>query len=282
MNIKVTADSTCDLSPELISAYDITILPLYIIRGGQAYRDMIDIRPQDLFDWFEAGNGICTTSSVNTEDYLNAFTQLLKEYDAVIHFTISGEMSGCYNNACLAASELHNVFVVDTRNLSTGMGHLVLDAAILARDSAMSAGEIYAHALSRTEKVEASFVIDSLTYLYKGGRCSALAALGANLLKLKPCIEVTDGVMTVGKKYRGSFACVLRQYVRDRLSNREDIDTRRLFITYPPAVSGEISKAVEDEVRRLMPFEEILHTHAGCTISGHCGPQCLGILFFRK
>lgn len=282
MRVKITADSTCDLSPELICDNHITIAPLYIMKGGKAYKDMEEISPRELFDWFDAGNGLCSTSSVNTADYTQLFSDCLKEYDGIVHFTISSDMSGCYRNACLAADGFENVYIIDSRNLSTGIGHLVLDAAELAASETMTAEEIYREILTRVDKVETSFVIDSLTYLHKGGRCSALAAFGANLLHLKPCIEVKDGVMGVGKKYRGCFRKVILQYVQDRLTGREDIDTRRLFITYPTAVPAEIAAAVEEEVRKLANFDVILHTNAGCTISGHCGPICLGILFFRK
>ena len=282
MNIIVSSDSTCDLSPELISQFDIRIIPLYIIKGGQAYKDMIEISPEDIFEWVDGGKGVCSTSAVNTADYIDFFSSLRRDFDAVIHFTISSEMSVCYANACLAAEEVGNVFVVDSRNLSTGIGNLVLDAAAMVREGELSAEEIYNAILAETGLAETSFIIDKLDYLAKGGRCSSLAAFGANLLNLKPCIEVVDGKMSVGKKYRGGFDKVILQYVRDRLKGREDIDPRRIFITYTKGVSRETADKVEAEVRSLIPFTTLYHTYAGCTVSNHCGTVCLGILFFRK
>ena len=282
MKIRVSSDSTCDLSPELVQQYDIQIIPLYIIKGGQPYKDTLEICPQDIFDWFDAGNGVCSTSAVNEADYIDAFQSLRRDCDALIHFTISSEMSACYTNACLAAEEIPGVYVIDSRNLSTGIGHLVLDAARMAREGVMTAEEIVRVIEDETAKVESSFIIDKLEYLAKGGRCSSLAAFGANLLNLKPCIEVIDGKMSVGKKYRGSFEKVIVQYVRDRLKSRDDIDPRRIFITYARGVSREIADKVEAELRSIVPFDTVYHTYAGCTISNHCGPVCLGILFFRS
>ena len=282
MNIKITADSTCDLSQDIIEKYDITIVPLYISKGEESLKDAIEITPNDIFEYVDSGKGVCSTSAVNVTDYMDVFENALKDHDAVIHFVISSEMSCCYANACLAAQEFENVYVIDSRNLSTGIGHLVLDAAIMAGEGAKTASEIADIINAEASKVESSFVIDTLKYLHKGGRCSSVAALGANILKLKPCIEVVDGKMEVGKKYRGQFSNVILQYVRDRLSGRDDIDTRRIFITYAIGTPEEVADAVEKEIRSIIDFDEILRTHAGCTISNHCGPVCLGILFFRK
>ena len=152
----------------------------------------------------------------------------------------------------------------------------------MAGEGTKTAAEIADIINAEVPKVESSFVIDTLKYLHKGGRCSSVAALGANILKLKPCIEVVDGKMEVGKKYRGQFANVILQYVRDRLSGRDDIDTRRIFITYAIGTPEEVADAVEKEIRSIIEFDEIIRTHAGCTVSNHCGPVCLGILFFRK
>ena len=282
MKIKITADSTCDLSPELVEKYNIKIVPLYIVKGEQSLKDSVEITPEDIFEYVDSGKGVCSTAAVNLTEYIEIFSEQLKSYDAVIHFTISSEMSSCYASACLAAEELGGVYVVDSRNLSSGIGHLVLDAAILAQKGEKSAEEIFNIIQSEIDKVESSFVIDTLKYLHKGGRCSALTALGANILKLKPCIEVKNGKMEVGKKYRGQFSTVILQYVRDRLIGRTDIDPRRIFITYPTTTPREIADEVEKEVRACMDFDEIYHTNAGCTVSNHCGPICLGILFFRK
>ncbi|MGI6013288.1 MAG: DegV family protein [Oscillospiraceae bacterium] len=280
MRIKVSADSTCDLSPELIETYDIGITPLYIVRGEEALRDGIDITPQDIYDYVENSNDVCSTAAVNMTDYAKVFRQWREEYDAIVHFTISSEMSACYQNAVLAASDLTEVYVVDSRNLSNGIGYLAIQAAQLAH-SGVEAGEIKRILDERKEKLEVSFVLDTLEYLRKGGRCSTVAALGANILGLKPCIEVKDGKMGVGKKYRGTTVKCLCKYVEDRLKNRDDIDYERMFIVNS-GMDPDIVQQVEQKIRELGPFQEILHNKAGCTISNHCGPNCLGIMFCRK
>lgn len=280
MKIKVTADSTCDLSQELISRYNITITPLSIVKDGESFVDGVEIGPDDIFDYVSKTGKLCSTAAVNVADYIDTFTRLRAEYDAVIHFTISGDMSACYQNACLAAQEVGGVYPFDARNLSTGIGHLAIDAAIMA-EKGMEPEEILAVLNDKREKLDVSFLIDTLLYLWKGGRCSGVAALGANLLGLKPCIEVRDGKMGVAKKYRGSLKKCLVQYVNERLKDRDDIDTGRIFIT-DSGVSDEIYNAVYDAVAECQPFEEIIHTRAGSTISNHCGPNCLGILYYHK
>ncbi len=280
MKIKITADSTCDLSPELTEKYGIDILPLYIVKDGKSYKDMSEIVPQDIFDHVSAGGEITSTAAINTEDYINYFKPLSEEYDAVIHINISADFSSCYQNACIAANEFENVYVIDSRNLSTGSGLLVLEAAEMAQNG--ESAEKIVHVLTNLAlKVEASFVIDKLDYLRKGGRCSALAALGANLLSLRPCIEVVDGKMKVGKKYRGHFEKCIQQYVKERLDGRFDISQKRIFITHTPCPDG-LADAVRAEIAKYMKFDEVLETFAGCTVSSHCGPNTLGILFIRK
>lgn len=280
MKIKVTADSTCDLSKELISKYNITIIPLSIVKDGESFVDGVEIGPDDIFDYVSKTGRLCSTAAVNVADYIDKFTQLRAEYDAIIHFTISGDMSACYQNACLAAQEVGGVYPFDARNLSTGIGHLAIDAAIMA-EKGMEPEEILAVLGDKREKLDVSFLVDTLLYLWKGGRCSGVAALGANLLSLKPCIEVRSGKMDVAKKYRGSLKKCLVQYVHERLENRDDIDVGRIFIT-DSGVSDEIYQAVHDAVAQCQPFEEIIHTRAGSTISNHCGPNCLGILYYHK
>ena len=278
--IKITSDSTCDLSPDLLCEYDIGIVPLHINKGDETFRDGIDIVPDDIYRHVDAGGDITTTSAVNPADYAAFFEPLSKEYDAVIHIDISSEFSACYQNACLAAREFTNVFVVDSRNLSTGHGHVVLEAAKMSRKN-MDPRAICDHLNELTQRVEASFILDRLDYLRKGGRCSAVAALGANLLKLKPCIEVADGKMRVGKKYRGAFDKCIREYVKDRLDGRSDIAYERIFITHA-GVDPSILAAARETVEQYSHFAEILETRAGCTISSHGGPNTLGVLFIRK
>lgn len=277
--IKITADSTCDLSKEILEKFDITLIPLYIITQERTFRDGVDISPEDIFDYVESSGKMCTTSAANAYEYKNAFEELLKEYEAVIHINIGSNFSASYENAVLASEELSNVYVIDSANLSTGSGHLVYDAALMAREG-MSAKRIVSDVESAKKKIDASFVVDSIDYLYKGGRCSGVEAVGAKVLKIKPCIEISDGKMKVAKKYRGRFESCLEAYVADRLKNRDDIDKSRLFITHTPCSEGVID-TVRDIVKQYCDFEQIIETSAGCTVSNHCGPNTLGILYKR-
>ena len=281
MNIKISADSTCDLSPELIARYDIGISPLYIVRDGESLVDGVDITPDEIYAHVEAGGSMCSTAAVSVYDYVEFFRKELESADAVVHFHISGDMSACYQNACIAAAEVGNVYPVDARNLSTGIGLLVLEAAELAREGELTAQEIQQRMNQRREMLDVSFVVEQLGYLRKGGRCSSVAALGANMLSLRPCIQVKDGKMGVGKKYRGAYQKCLLQYVKERLEGRDDIDPHRIFITESGGFTPEEVAEVEAAVRSYQPFEEVLHTRAGCTVSSHCGPRTLGILYFH-
>ena len=281
MKVLITADSTCDLSPELIEKHNIGIVPLYIIMDEKPYKDGLEITVNDIFDYVNSGKGMTHSNAVNISEYQEYFTNFLKDCDAIIHISIGSQFSACNQAATVAAEEFDNVYVVDSQNLSTGSGHLVLDAAIMAEEG-MPPVEIVAQLKRLIPKVEASFVIGTLKYLHLGGRCSSLQALGANLLKLNPCIEVIDGKMDVGKKYRGTFDKVILQYVEDRLNDRDDIDSKRIFITYPPTMSEELISSVVEKVKSLHDFEEVICSQAGCVISNHCGPICTGILFYRK
>jgi len=280
MKIKLTSDSTCDLSPEQIARYDITILPLAVAMGSSDYRDGVDITPKAIYDHVSAGGELPKTAAINIAQYADVWAQYANEYDAIIHLDISSEFSSCYQNAGLAAQEFDNVFVVDSRNLSTGHGLLVLKAAELA-ESGMDAAQIAKTLQETVDKVDASFILDQLEYLRKGGRCSSLVALGANVLKLKPCIEVKDGKMSVGKKYRGAYEKCLREYVRDRLTDRTDLDLKQVFVTHS-GIDEALVQATVEQVKSLQPFDTVTVTVAGCTISSHCGPGTLGVLFMTK
>ena len=282
MNIKISADSTCDLSPALREQYGIGITPLYIVRGEETLRDGVDIVPDEIYEYGRKTCKLCHTAAVNVSDYITFFKAQLEEYDAVIHFTISSDMSGCYQNACIAAQDFPGkVFPVDSRNLSTGIGHLVLDAADMAAEGKLTAQEIVEILNEKKAKLDVSFVLDTLEFLKAGGRCSAVAAFGANLLGLKPSIEVKDGAMGVGKKYRGNINKCYVQYIKDRLNGRDDIDTKRIFIT-DSGLPEETRAELEEVVRACQPFENVYHTQAGTTISQHCGPGCMGILYYHK
>lgn len=281
MKVKIISDSTCDLSKELIEKFSITIVPLYVTMNEQAKKDGLEVVPEDIYEYVEKNNKLPTTSAANVGDYIEVFKYWREQGFEIVHFNISCDFSSTHHNACIAAEEVGGVYVLDSKNLSTGQGLAVLHGAEMA-EQGKSAKEIFEECSALTSKIEASFVVDSIDYLYKGGRCSALAAFGANLLKLKPCIEVKDGKMSPGKKYRGNISRVMINYVQERLSGRDDIDKHRIFITHTKC-SDEDVQAVKDKILELSPdFEEILETTAGCTVTTHCGPNTLGILFIRK
>lgn len=278
--VLITGDSTNDLSQELLAKYNIKIKPLTITLGDKSYLDGVDINPDFIYK-FHSENGILPkTSAVNIADMVDFFKPFVEEGYAIVHFALSSSMSSTYQNSLLAAEEFEDVYVIDSKNLSTGEGLLVLKAAEMA-EAGMDAKTIYEEISALVPKVDASFVIDNLEYLHKGGRCSALAALGANLLKLKPCIEVKDGSMGVGKKYRGKYIDTLKTYVQERLTDYSDIDLSRVFVTHA-GCDQEVVDAVVDEVKKTAPFAELLVTRAGCTISSHCGANTLGVLYIRK
>jgi DegV family protein with EDD domain len=281
MRIKITSDSTCDLSSEILQQYDIGITPLTVIKDGVAFKDNITITPADIFAHVASDGALCSTTAVSIGEYQDFFAPLAATYDAVVHINISAEFSSTHQNARLAAAEFDNVVAVDSRNLSTGQGLVVLKACQLAK-TAESLEQLITELEAFTGKVEASFVVDKLEYLVKGGRCSSAAALGANLLNLKPCIDVIDGKMGVTKKYRGKYDKCLVSYVKERLEGRDDLDTSMPIFITQTKVSEESYAAVQEAVKEYGHFETVYETVAGCTVSCHCGPGTLGILFVRK
>ena len=281
MNIKITSDSTCDLSADLLSQHDISLMPLTVIKNDQAFKDNVTITPAEIFAHVAAGGALCSTTAVSIGEYQDFFAPYAAEYDGVVHINLGSGFSSSYQNACLAAEEYDNVVAIDSKNLSTGQGLVVLKACQLAK-TAGSLAELKTQLEEFTAKVEASFVVDKLDYLVKGGRCSSAAALGANLLNLKPCIEVKDGKMGVGKKYRGKYEKVLASYVKERLEGREDLDTSMPIFITQTKVSDEAHQGVQEAVNAFGQFSTVYETTAGCTISCHCGPGTLGILFVRK
>lgn len=281
MKIKITADSTCDLSPELLRENDIEIFPLYVTKNNASFRDGIDIWPEDIVRHVAEGGDLCSTSAVNIGDYIARFGMLSDAYDAVIHISLGSGFSSAYQNACIAAADYPNIYVVDSCNLSTGHGHVVMEACRL-RETVDDPEKIVEELNDLAGRVETSFLLDRLDYMVKGGRCSTVAALGANLLQLKPCIEVVDGKMKVGKKYRGNFAKCLETYVKERVADRDDIIRDLAFVTYSPTKNDEIVTRSVAAAETYGHFDRLIRTHAGCTVTCHCGPNCLGILFIRK
>ncbi len=280
MRIKITSDSTCDLSPKQIEDLNISLARLTVIKDGQQFKDGDTITPADIFAHVAAGGDLCSTTAYNVGEYEELFGAYAGDYDGIIHISLGSGFSSSYQNACIAAEDFPNVRVVDSMNLSTGQGHVVLEACRLAAELE-DLDEIAEALRSFATRVEASFLLDQLKYMAKGGRCSSATALGANLLNLKPCIEVRDGKMGVVKKYRGSYGKCLAGYVKDRLADREDIVRNELFLTYTPVSDSDLA-AVKEAIAEYGHFETVYETTAGCTVSCHCGPGTLGVLFVRK
>lgn len=280
MNVKIISDSTCDLPKELLEKYNIDIVPLIVVKNNEEYVDGVTITPKDIFSHVAAGGGLCTTAARSVMVYQEMFAKYADSYDGVIHFNIGAGFSSSYQNACIAAEEFDNVRVVDSGNLTVGQGFVVMKAWELAK-TASNMDELKSQLDAFTVKPEASFVLDRLDYMVKGGRCSGAAALGANLLNLKPCIEVKDGKMSVVKKYRGHIEKCLASYVKDRLDGRDDIDRDTVFIVYTQ-VSDETLTTVREAVAKYGNFKNVYEAVAGCTISCHCGPGTLGVIFVRK
>lgn len=279
--IRVSADSTCDLSSQLLQEYGIETLPLYVVMEGQAYKDGVEMTPDGIYAKVRETGKIGSTAAINVDEYLTFFTRMKGTCDTLIHFTISSEMSSCYQNASIAAAEVGGVYVIDSRNLSTGIALQVLRAWELAQKG-MAAEVIVSYLREMAGRVDATFIPESLEYLKMGGRCSAATALSASLLRIKPCIQVREGKMVVGKKYTGSMESVLMKYVKDRLNQLEDVDLSRVFITHSGMTDPALVDKVKDAVLAIAPFEDVQVCRAGCTVSMHCGPNTLGVLFCKK
>ena len=279
MKIKILSDSTCDLSPALLAENDSSLVPLTVVKGGEQFKDGVTITAADIFAHVANGGDLCSTAANSIGEYADIFEQYT-DCEGVILVTIGSGFSSCYQNATLAAEDYPNVRVIDSQNLSTGQGLVVLEACRLAKECA-TLEELHEKVQAFTAKVEASFLVDKLTYLAKGGRCSAVAALGANLLNLKPQIDVKDGKMGVSKKFRGKYGKCLANYVQEKLADRDDIRRDILFVT-KTSVSEEEYAEVMAAVKQYGHFETVYETFAGCTVSCHCGPGTLGVLFVRK
>jgi DegV family protein with EDD domain len=280
MNIQITADSICDLSPDLLEKFSIRIVPLYVILGEKAYKDLIEIQTPQLFEAVEKEGLKASTSAVSEHDYIEFFSSFTAQGKEVVHICISDEMSASYQNAVSAAKKIPNVYIVDSRNVSTGTGLLAIRATELVA-TGLPAVEVQQRLIAAVPLVETGFVIDTFDYLRRGGRVSSMTAFGGGILKIKPSLEVKDGKLGAAKKYRGKIENVLPEYVIDRLTNRDDIDLKRVFITHT-FPDRSVPDQIAESVKSLMPFEEVYVTDAGCVISCHAGPKVLGILFMRK
>lgn len=277
MKIAITAESTIDMPKELLEKYNIKTLPFMVILGENEYKDG-EVVPDDIFKFVAEKKTLPKTSAINKESYRNFFEEMLKDNDAVVHLCLSSQISSSCQNAKDVASEMKNVFVVDTLSLSTGIALLAIYASEL-NDQGLEAKEIFEKVSARVPNVQASFVVERLDYLYKGGRCSALALFGANLLKLRPQIILKEGKMGAYRKYRGSMDKVIENYCADVLEEFNTPDKKVAFLTYTTATEGMVEaarKALQEK-----GFETIYETTAGSTITSHCGEHTLGILYLN-
>ena len=281
--VKIISDSTCDLSPELLARYEIDILPLHILLGDQEFEDGKNITPDQIYAWSDANKTTPKTSAPAMADAIELFRPYVTAGREIVCFSISSSMSTSGNVMRLAAEELGasgQITVIDSANLSTGIGLLVVEAAIMEKKN-RTASEIVSEIEKLKPNVRASFVVDTLTYLYRGGRCNAVAAMAGGVLKLHPKIVVEDGAMNASKKYRGKIASVILSYVKDMEKDLKNARQERVFITHS-GCDREIVETVRTYLKNLGIFEEILETRAGGVVSSHCGPGTLGVLYISK
>ncbi len=280
-NVVITTDSPADLSAELESRYDIHVIPLYVNLGEKSYRDGVDIRTPDIFKHYDETGELPSTSAVPIGDYQDFFKSFVDEGKEVVHFSLSSCISSTHQNAKLAAQDIPGVYVIDSLHLSSGIALQVIKACEM-RDEGKSAAEIADAAVDFYKKTCTSFVLEKLEYMKKGGRCSTVAALGANILGIRPCIEMSEGKLGVVRKYRGKILSVKEQYIKDELNaHKDDADLSRIFIT-SSSISDEEEKELIALIKSILPFKEVIRGRAGCTIASHCGPGCMGILFMTK
>lgn len=280
--IILSADSSCDLGAELKNRYDVHYARFHILLDECSYLDGVDLFSSDIFSVYGQKKLLPKTSAIGVGEYYEYFKKWTDQGFEVIHINISSAVSSTYQNCCIAASELDGVYPIDSRNLTTGMGLLVIESAKRI-EQGLPAKEIQSEITALTAKVQTSFVLDTLEFLCAGGRCSTLAAMGANILKLKPCIEVnnTTGTMSLGKKYRGTLDKILIQYANEKLSDISSLNTERIFITNTMQ-SQELVDIVYNHINSLHVFKEIHITEASCTVSSHCGPNTLGLIFLQQ
>lgn len=278
--VKIISDSTCDLSQDLLEKYDVEIVPLHVLLGEEEYEDGKSITPDEIYTWSDANRATPKTSAAGIEQMMQVYRSQLEGHEELVVMSIGADMSTTNNVMRMAAMELEaedKIFVVDSANLSTGVGLQVIEAAIMAQEG-KSGAEIVAHIEEIRPRVRASFVVDTLTYLHRGGRCSGVAALAGGVLKLHPKIVVENGKMKPTEKFRGKMSKVVMDYVKSMEEDLKKADKTRVFITHSGGCD-EIIAQVRNYLEELHIFEEILVTRAGCVVSSHCGPGTLGVLF---
>lgn len=279
--VMITCDSVCDLSKKLISKYKVKVLPIQILVGDTEYVDNGSLTSEDIYKKYREDGILPKTAAFSPQTAIDFFKPYTDKGYEIVHIDLSSELSSCYQNAGIAALTFDSVYVVDSRQLSTGMGLLVIEACKL-RDRGFSAKEIVEQLDVFKEKISTSFVVDTLEFLHKGGRCSNLAAMGANMLSLRPCLEMKDGTLKVTKKYRGKVERVYSQYFTDKLDVLSIDATREIFITHSGEVDKKTLNELKNRVCETLKTDDVYITQAGSTVCSHCGPKTLGILYVKK
>ena len=280
MKIQITADSTLDLTSELIERFNIKVIPLMVTLGDNTYLDGVDIKPDDIYEYFDKTGELPKTGARSPEDYKAFFKQFTDKGYEVVHLSIGSLLSSGYSACNIASQDLKGVYIVDTKTLSSAVGLHAMAASDLVKEGKLTAKEIAEKIGSRSDSCQASFIIEKLKFLYKGGRCSRLAVLGANLLRIKPSIQVVNGKNEVGKKYMGNYLNCMEKYIDDTLAKFNTPDTTRVMITYSTATEEMINLA-KKKLEEYGKFKEIMVTQAGSVINSHCGKNTLGILYFN-
>ena len=277
----ITAETTCDLSPEILKERNFRTIPITIIMGLEEKKDGVAIKAEELFDYVKQTGQLPKTAAVSVEEYKEFFTEVKKDCEKIIHFSISSKASSSFNNAKAASKEVDGVYVVDTKALSTGEALLMLKASDMLQEG-VAVEEVYNKIVELTSKVQTSFVVDTLDYLAKGGRCSAVALIASKILKIHPYIYENDGALQVKKKYMGTLQRALSSYVQDVASEYKSYDKKRVFVTHSPCDGRELIEEVIAKVKEYFDFEEIIETQAGATVSTHCGKNTIGVLFIAE
>ena len=276
----ISTDSPADIPAALVEKYSVAVCPLHVILGGEDKLDGVNVTPDDLVENYKQTKALPSTSAIPVGEYTDKFAELTADGSSVVHISLSSGVSSSHRNAVIAAEDFDDVYVVDSTLLTTGIAALVVKAAHMA-ESGMSAAEIAKEIETLREKVDVSFVLDNLEFLAKGGRCSAVAALGANILGIRPSLEMREGKLGMCKKYRGKIEKVQLQYVAERIESLGEFDDEFCFMTHSP-IDPEQAKALVEAVKATGKFKEVIEADAGCTITAHCGPNCVGFVAIKK
>ena len=279
--IKIFSDSTCDLSPELIEEHDIEITPLYVTFDEEVYKDGVEINPEKLYQKVDEYDLLPKTSAVSPADFIEAFKPYIEDGYNILYIGLSSKVSSTFQNALMASKQFPEgrIELVDSQNLSTGIGLLVLRAVDYINNG-LELEEVAGKLRKDREKVRTQFIIDTLDYLHKGGRCNSVQRFLGSMLKIRPVVEVVDGSMILGNKLRGSWSKVLKRMLKDIMAKKDEIDTDRLFVTH--SMVEEDAQWIKEEFEKKTYIEEVIITETGSVISSHCGPNTMGIVYIAK